>query len=229
VYPFFGIKPPFLTTFYLVSFSGGRSGGRSGEFRFDVGFNDVPSDEFLEYKAAVFENVPDKPRFVYMHTLVPGHAQTSGKCLPNETALFKGRLDWANIEMKRDTATITQKDPGAIIIVAGDHGVHLTKTCTANVPHGYGISDISRLDIQDRFGTFLAIKWPTEDFAEYDDITVHQDIFPAVFAYLFGDSSLLEAKVRPTTLFRQYLRGAWVEDGIIHGGINDGEPLFVGQ
>jgi hypothetical protein len=101
--------------------------------------------------------------------------------------------------MKQDVETIIQNDPGAIIIVAGDHGPYLTKNCH-NTGRHYDISEISRLDIQDRFGTFLAIKWPTEEFSQYDDITVLQDVFPVVFAYLFDDCTFLEAKVEPNTV-----------------------------
>ena len=119
--------------------------------------------------------------------------------MPDETELFKDRLDLANDEMKQDIETITQNDPGAIVVVAGDHGPYLTKNCTTILAGHYDISEISRLDIQDRFGTFLAIRWPTEDFSEYDDITVLQDIFPAIFAYLFKDDGFLEAKVDSTT------------------------------
>ena len=203
-----------------------------GEFRFDVEVNKPSYAQFVEHKLSILENVQSKPRFVYTHVLLPTHSQFSGACRPNETALFEERLVRANYEMKRDIETITQKDPGAIIVVAGDHGPYLTKNCTWTARNlSISQASISRLDIQDRFGAFLAIKWPTEDFSEYDDITVLQDVFPAVFAYLFKDNSLLDAKVASTTLGLSNLciSGASVDNGIIHGGMNDGEPLFVNQ
>ena len=199
-----------------------------GEFRFDVGFEKASREQFLEYKLSIFESVPNKPAFVYVHGNLPGHSQFSGACRPNEIELFKERLMQANDQMKQDIETITQKDPGAIIVVAGDHGPDLTKNCVWLGGH-YDISEISRLDIQDRYGAFLAIKWPVEDFSEYDDITVLQDIFPAIFAYLFKDDRLLEAKVASTTLEDGWVSGASVKNGIIYGGINDGEPLFLDQ
>jgi len=201
-----------------------------GEFRFDVDvkFGSPSREQFVEHKASTFESLPVKPRFVYMHDPFPAHSQGSGACLPNETDLFKERLTEANYQMKQDVETIIQNDSGAIIIVAGDHGPYLTKNCSGGGTKGqYDISEISRLDIQDRFGTFLAIRWPTEDFSEYDDITVLQDIFPVIFAYLFEDDGLLEAKVEPNTLGHFRISGAQVKNGIIYGGINDGEPLFV--
>ena len=199
-----------------------------GEFRFDVGFDSLTYKKYIEYKSSILESVPNKPRFVYMHTYYPGHSQNSGACLPNETELFRERLVKANDEMKQDIETISRIDPGALIIVAGDHGPDLTKNCYLT-GGDYDISEISRLDIQDRFGTFLAIKWPDDNISKYDDITVLQDLFPATFAYLFQDDKLLEAKVASTTLDGGAISGASVTNGIIHGGINDGEPLFMDQ
>ena len=199
-----------------------------GEFRFDVEFEEPSREQFVEHKLSTFENLPNNPRFVDVHTLFPGHSQNSGACLPSDTQRFKEKLVQANYQMKQDVETIIQNDPGAIIIVAGDHGPYLTKNCF-ETGSDYDISEISRLDIQDRFGTFLAIKWPTGDFTEYDDITVIQDVFPAVFAYLFEDDELLEAKVEPNTLEPARISGAQVKNGIIYGGINAGEPLFVSR
>jgi len=197
-----------------------------GEFRFDIDFDRISHEQFVEHKVSAFENLPDNPRFVCMHDPFPGHSQNSGACLPNETELFREGLIQANHRMKQDVETIMQNDPGAMIIVAGDHGPYLTKNCTSTGRH-YDISQISRLDIQDRFGTFLAIKWPTENSSQYDDIIVLQDLFPVIFAYLFEDAELLVAKIEPNTLEASRISGAQVKNGIIYGGINDGEPLFL--
>ncbi len=199
-----------------------------GEFRFDVEFDSPSPEQFREYTLRTFENISHRPRFVYMHNCLPGHSQNSGKCLPDETELFRERLIAANYQMREDIDTITLNDPGAIVIVAGDHGPYLTKNCYITRGH-YDISEITRLDIQDRFGTFLAIKWPTEGFTEYDSITVHQDIFPAIFAYLFQDRRLLSARIETSTFNRHMVSGAAVKNGIILGGINDGEPLFLSR
>ena len=199
-----------------------------GEFRYDIRDDDPTIEQFREYKINSLENVTNKPKFVYVHISLPGHSQNSGLCRPNETAIYREGLIAANAEMKQDIETIIQYDPAAIIIVVGDHGPYLTKNCTA-LGHNYSTSEITRLDIQDRFGTFLAIRWPSEGFTKYDDVTVLQDLFPAIFAYLFQDDKLLEAKV-PSMLSEERLYrigGASVDNGIISGGVNDGEPLFV--
>ena len=201
-----------------------------GEFRFNienVGFREQTRDQFVETKRRIFEDVSGNQAFIYMHSDLPDHSQNSGACLPDETDLFEERLTRANFEMRQDVNLIIENDPGAIVIVAGDHGPYLTKTCyiTEGV---YGISEISRLDIQDRYATFLAIRWPIGDFVKYDDITVLQDLFPAVFAYLYKDTTILESKIEPIIpIPNSSISGASVNNGVIYGGINDGELLFL--
>lgn len=197
-----------------------------GEFRFDVGFQDWSHEAYRKEKIRLVSTLPDRPVFIYSHTNYPSHAQNSGGCRENETDLYAERLQVANQEMKEDVSAILENDPTAIVIVAGDHGPYLTKNC-AGLSEEYDISEITRFDIQDRFGVFLAIRWPTPGYQEYDQITILQDIFPAVFAYLTQDAEMLSARIPVTRTIRDMLSGAYVEDGIIHGGANDGEPLFL--
>jgi len=200
----------------------------TGEFRFDLDFDAISREEYVQEKVRVFSEVGEIPRLIYAHSDYPAHAQTSGVCLPNEIELYRKKVTIANKYMRQDIELVIKNDPNAIVIVAGDHGPRLTKNClgTEGV---YDISEISRLDIQDRFGTFLAIRWPSSDFEEYDDVTVLQDLFPVIFAYLYKDTTLLEAKVEPVILDTDWISGATVIDGVIDGGINDGEPLFTGM
>lgn len=128
-----------------------------GEFRFDIGFYDQDHSEFVLEKQEMLLDASRQKSFVYMHTNVPSHSQNSGACLPDEIALFGERLKTANREMQQDLATIFDNDPYSIVIVAGDHGPFLTKNCGV-LSDSYKMSEISRLDIQDRYGTFLAIK-----------------------------------------------------------------------
>lgn len=198
----------------------------AGEFRFDLDFDEITQEEYLQEKEKVFSEVGDKPKFIYAHSSYPAHAQTSGVCLSNEVELFTRRLAIANDIMRQDVAFVLKNDPNAIVIVAGDHGPHLTKNCSIT-GDAYDISEISRLDIQDRFGTFLAIRWPSSDFEEYDDITVMQDLFQAIFAYLYSDTTMLDAKVEPVISDTDWLSGVTVINGVIEGGMDDGEPLFT--
>lgn len=196
-----------------------------GELRFDANFDRVPETEFIQEKMNILSESFNEPRFVYMHSSLPSHSQNSGKCVPNEIELFSERLARANVEMRQDISLIIENDPEAIVIVAGDHGPYLTKNCH-HTGDEYDISEITRLDVQDRAGTFLAIRWPSLDFEEYDDITVLQDMFPAIFAYIFQDQVLLESKIEPLTLSSGSISGVKVSDGTIIGGVDDGEALF---
>ena len=154
-----------------------------GEFRFDLGFTEQSHDQYVENKQNILGSAAGKQVFLYSHTNIPNHSQNSGTCLSEETSLYAERLERANLEMQADIRIINQVDPGAIVIVAGDHGPYLTKNCY-NTGDDYDISEISRQDIQDRFGTFLAIRWSTQDYSKYDEITILQDLFPAIFAYV---------------------------------------------
>ncbi|MBC8336110.1 MAG: hypothetical protein H8E29_12650 [Anaerolineales bacterium] len=200
----------------------------TGEFRFDIGFDEVSGEQFVEEKTNILSTKTSYPRFMYTHAFIPSHSQDSGKCRDNEIDLFNEKLIRANLEMKQDLKVLLENDPDAIIIIAGDHGPYLTKNCS-HTGEDYDLSKISRYDIQDRYGTFLAIRWPTQDYEKYDDITVLQDLFPAIFAYIFQDQKLLESKIAPVTIRNgYYISETKVVDGIIEGGIHSGEPLFIG-
>jgi len=198
-----------------------------GEFRFDLDFADQTREDFLAAKGRIFNSIPPQPIFIYAHSSRPHHSQNSGACLPNEIELYADRLEEANQEMRQDVETILANDPGAIIVIAGDHGPYLTKNCIGTAKN-YDKSEITRLDIQDRFGTFLAIRWPADDFGDYDHITVIQDLFPAIFAYLYQDPDFLELNIEPRLRDYSYrISGVNVSEGIIQGGVHDGEPLFI--
>ncbi|HBH13676.1 MAG TPA: hypothetical protein DDX29_11280 [Clostridiales bacterium] len=200
----------------------------SGEFRFKLGLKDLPPshEQYIETKHSYFEKGFKEPIFLYTHSDLPGHAVTHGGCRPNEIELYKDDLLKANLEMKKDVNKIIENDPSSIIIVAGDHGPYLSNNCFTPLDNK-DISDISRFDIQDRFATFLAIRWPTEDFERYDDIVVLQDLFPVVLSYIFNDEALLDTKIEPIILTTEKISGASVSNGIIQGGTEDGEPLFI--
>lgn len=199
-----------------------------GEFRFDSSFSKIPDGEFSDAKKIMLQRAAAGRSFVYTHSTRPFHSQNSGKCLPDETALYAERVQSANREMREDILTIIDHDPGALIIVMSDHGPYLTKNCIG-LSKGYSLEDVTRLDIQDRYGTLLAIRWPDEDYKPYDDITVIQDIFPAVFAWMYRDAEVLKVKVPPVTRWeRNMVAGASVNNGVIVGGVNDGESLFTG-
>jgi hypothetical protein len=198
-----------------------------GEFRYNIGFDAIPYNDYLLKKREAFTQRTQEPAFLYTHSMLPGHSQESGKCLPDEKSKYLKGIKDANQEMGKDLALLMKSRPNAIVIVAGDHGPYLTKGCFHL--ENYAIGEIDRLDIQDRYGTFLAIKWPERAYAGRYDIRILQDIFPAVFAYLFKDDTIFDAaRIEREDLYGSPLHGIRIENGIIKGGKDDGKPLFLG-
>ncbi len=194
-----------------------------GEFLFEGSFVTVDYQEYLEEKRRVLGLDSSDPTFLVTHNSYPGHSQNSGACRPKEFEDYANRLGKANREMTMDIRAITDFDD-AIVIIAGDHGPYLTKNCYRLTD--YPSEEISRLDVQDRFGAFLAIRWPRE-ISSNSRIEIVQDIFPAVFSALIGSESLFEeARIVGSTL-GDYAGPVRVEGGVIRGGQHDGEPLFL--
>lgn len=201
-----------------------------GQFRFNAGFDAINYQEYLSKKRLVLAGHNQSPVFLYTHNLYPGHTQNSGKCLGNEIETYKERLAMANKEMREDIEIAIKNNPAAIIIVNGDHGPHLTKNCTNTGRNNqYRRDQITRLDIQDRYGSFLAIRWPMEANIDNGNIEILQDVFPVVFAWIFDDPAILNTRLEQlniSPLIYGTISGARVKNGIIEGGVDDGQPLF---
>jgi len=198
-----------------------------GEFRFDAGVKDADYGEYVATKRVVLASASKTPRLLYTHSKYPGHSQNSGRPQGNEIEKFRKRLETANQEMWEDIETIKRHNPHAIVIVAGDHGPYLTKNCfLTGFRNQYKKGEINQLDIQDRFGSFLAIKWPEDADIDDNHINILQDIFPAVFAYVFDDDTMLNTRVERATFDALSISGVRVRNGIIEGGIDDGRFLF---
>jgi len=198
-----------------------------GQFRFNPKAAFADREEVFIHEKRKYMTSSENPRFIYTHT-GPGHSQNSGKCLPNEIGLFKKRLLKANEEMKEDIEAIMKNDPNSIVIVNGDHGPYLTGNCIDLSRNDFLTKDnVTRLDLQDRYGTFLAIKWPKSMNVYDENLTVLQDLFPVVFASLMENKSIFEkSKIKPVTDGIS-TSGATVNNGVIMDGKNKGEQLFL--
>lgn len=194
-----------------------------GEFRFDIGSNAEQHRQFVDQKQEVLKIAAEGKSLVYIHTDRPSHSQNSGACLPDEIDLYSQRLSEANGEMTVDVESVIRNDPSAIIIVAGDHGPYLTKNCTYLTGY-YKPEEVTRLDIQDRHGTFLAIRWPER---ADENIEILQDIFPAVFSYMYADGTIRDLDLERVIPQENAISGVSVKDGIIEGGLQNGQSLFV--
>jgi hypothetical protein len=176
----------------------------------------------------VLEGNYQSPLFLYAHSDFPGHggwATEPDKWLNVKDWYYKDRLPTANYEMRLDVELILNNYPDAITIIAGDHGPlrHSFESI-----EDFTADDIDRHDIQNVFGSFLAIRWPDPEYAETHNIEILQDIFPAVFAYLYNDDDLFNnIKMERAILNSDKTLRVTVKNGIIVGGKNDSEPLFL--
>jgi len=206
-----------------------------GEFSDAVSFEGTDYNSYLKHKIKVVGKVLKDPAFMYSHSSYPGHSPSNGMSLeerPKHLSSYLSRIKKANNEMRLDVEEIIKNNPDAIVIFAGDHGPFLTKTGygVSKGRGGYKASDLDRYDIQDRFGMFLAIKWPEENLSKKYDIKILQDVFPAVLSYLYEDDSLFDTlRMKRMTKDNHRTLGVYVEDGMIHGGKDDGQKLFLSE
>lgn len=192
-----------------------------GEFQFWAGFNRFDYTTYLSQKRDVLTSPKrEKPRLVYTHNNYPGHGRYIGmKIDGDEIDTYKLGLKKANEEMKNDLEALIKFNPDSIIIINGDHGPHLTL-------YVKDINNIGRMNIQDRYGSFLAIRWPESLQVNDKAIAVLQDIFPVIFSALFNTEEFIDTKVEPKTLHPEAIAGAIVNNGIIIGGKDDGKTLY---
>jgi len=198
-----------------------------GEFRHNAYFDKPSREEFLKEKRSLMQQSAARPKFLYTHT-GPGHSQNSGMCTPDETERFASRLEEANVEMRNDVETVLSSDADAIIIINGDHGPHLTKTCYDLLPEEFAPQQIDRLDIQDRYGTFLAIRWPrTAAPSSGADVQILQDIGPTLLEHIYTGGDFAAYRIPAKLIMTERkIGGLNVSNGIIRGGSDDGLPLF---
>jgi hypothetical protein len=196
-----------------------------GRFRFNLEFETSSAEQMLRAKRRIIRGEAPSPRFLYNHT-GPGHSQNSGECVDDEVDRFQERLHEANIEMRGDVEAIEESDPGAIVIIHGDHGPSLLGDC--HWLDDYPEEEITRPLLQDRWGAFLAIRWPKETEQQQYELELIQDVFPAVLSYVYEDSTLME-HVLPRVSTRAYSDAVLIEDGWIMKGPDRGERLFLGS
>ncbi len=130
-------------------------------------------------------------QFVYVHFMPPGHTVTTqGSCdEQHETAKYANRLSQANLLIAEAIDMLKQSDPQSLIILASDHGPFILNRCFYNAPL------LSREQVLEKQGTFLAIHWGKDYDGRYDqDIKSSANLFRYVFAQLMGHEKLLQNK-----------------------------------
>lgn len=201
----------------------------AGEFKAEFVFtftSRLGRDEWLAKKRDVLGSRTVYPKFLYAHSPYPSHSQFSGQCLENENELFAQRLTLANEEMRDDIDAILNSQRDAIIVIAGDHGPFLTGDCFQL--WGWDPSRVTAAELVDRYGVFLAIRWPDSLPLRFDEIAVLQDLFFAVFATLKGDAKvMLERPDWETQGFGPTLPAGAIKRGVIEFGRDKGKPLYL--
>ena len=130
-------------------------------------------------------------KFVYGHVNRPEHAPL-GKGICNEDyeiEKYAQRLEQANSLITRSIDIIEEDDPNAIIILASDHGPYILNHCSNSIPL------LTREEVAERQGAFLAIRWSKDYDGRYDkDIKSSANLFRYIFSYLAGHEKLLANK-----------------------------------
>lgn len=159
-----------------------------GEFKFDIEIKHQFDKEYEQKKHTLLRR---NKGLIYVHNPYPGHSQNSGRCLEEDIPTYGKRLQEAYTAMKADLKVILANDPDSIIIVAGDHGGHLSGDCKGMKSKNYIGATLPILT--ETNGTFVAIRWPDLKYKKYDKFESLQGIFLSIFAYATNDKSLLES------------------------------------
>lgn len=201
-----------------------------GEFRHEAGYDKIDHQTYVNTKRQVLSQKQLSPYLFYTHSTLPGHSQNSGQCLTDETEKYFRGLEIANKEMRGDIEAVIKNNPDAIIVVAGDHGPYLTRNCAflIRMRNQLGADQVTKHDLQDRYGNLLAIRWPESESAIKYDIQVLQDIFPAIASYLYDDDTIFDkTRAKRETQYAPIVSlGVQIINGKIKGGVDDGKPLY---
>lgn len=185
-----------------------------GEFKFNNEFllGKKTEDKKVELKKDNISNLRTKPKFLFYHCNYPGHG--NGDCHANENELYAEKIQLANKMMKEDVENILSIDDNAIIIIAGDHGVHRKGDCQSKL-QGYQESEVEAKHILDNYGTFLAVRYP--DSYKQQDILLLQNVFINVFSYLFDLEDLNKYKLPSKTIGGPLPKGSITNGKITYG------------
>ncbi len=115
---------------------------------------------------------------------------------------------------------IVRRDPGAVIIIYGDHGAcrfrkvwHGADELSAILARNEVRGSTLALDL---FGAFLAVRYPAGDTGRFEG-TSHVNVLRVLLAALSGDDAFLSTAVEDESYFRKVLR--------LYVAVRDGIPL----
>lgn len=185
-------------------------------------FNSYTSEEWTEEKRRVIKAAMPTKSFIYAHCDWPGHAPANviyRKSMAEEIAAFSSRVKKADEEIEEDIKLVLSKDEDALIIVASDHGSML-RLCERG--------DYGRLDLLDRCGIQLYIRWP-KGYQPTLDLKCLTNVFLEAMICISGDTSLARFAVEGLSLPVQAPLKApagAIVNGVIQTGRDKGKNLF---
>ncbi|WP_194850107.1 hypothetical protein [Nonlabens antarcticus] len=142
-----------------------------------------------DYKKDLYskmESANKGPQFYFVEILKPGHISvnsSSTKTVKDERRDYIERMDQMTDELMTMMKTISDRDPGAVILIISDHGGFVGYSSTEEA---YEKPTEELALKQSLFNSLLAIKAP-QDFQPYNDnIKTAVGVFPNLFYYLAG-------------------------------------------
>jgi hypothetical protein len=211
--------------------------------------------EKITGKLAAIENKKSendgRPVFSVIYTGAANHIPSSLSDYPQEIQSLRGvgkmpswklchiNNYWITTYKKRiaisDAALIdlihslTEKDPDAVVIFLGDHGVRLNLDCWLGenndlneniLENGLQSSEVSR----DLFEAFMAIKWPYGTKKSHECIS-HVNLFRQIFAVLAKDNSILKTQVSNDSFILASINNSHFRKADLYRTVKDGKIL----
>ena len=161
-------------------------------------------EEMRQQVRTLIDDVDNAPRFQYIHAIhLPGHVSRKALRLANcdenaEVKKYASRVAKAGNYLQVQINEIIGRDPGAVVVIAGDHGPLISRKCSFD-------SKINTLsEYRDRAGAIMAIRWSKNYDGRYDDRMVSGvNLFRYVLASLAeNEASLLETAVPDDVFIR---------------------------
>ncbi len=186
-------------------------------------FNEYTAEEWQAEKLGVFTKMGATGSFFYAHSPRPGHvvANPAYRKSPEvEKVQYEERVAEAEAEIHRDVELLLAKNNDSVIIVASDHGSHLS------LPERMGEYDAFTL--LDRLGIQLFVRWP-HDYKRCLQLNCLKNLFLEVMIYMSGDTTLAKFASQGESLrVMAPLRApaGTVRNGMIESGPDKGRNLF---
>ena len=186
-------------------------------------FNAYTDEEWQAEKLGVLGKMGATGSFIYAHSPMPGHVAATPvyrKSPEVEKTQYEERVAKADAEIRRDVELLLAKDDDAIIIVASDHGSHLS------LPEKMGEYDAFTL--LDRLGIQLFVRWP-QGYRPCLQLNCLKNLFLEVMIYTSGDPTLAKYASQGESLrVMAPLRApaGTVRNGIIQSGPDKGRNFF---